>query len=104
MNIQFDPQIVSQPKPPSIDLQKKSQDLTSLRESSREFEALLVMEMFKSMRKSLPEGGLFEKSLTTDVFQGMLDMEYSRATAKGKGMGIGEAMYKQLEQHVSDKQ
>ena len=73
-----------------------AKDLESIRASSREFEALFVMEMYKAMRKATPEGGLFEKSMATDTFQEMLDMETAKATASGKGMGIGEAMYNQL--------
>lgn len=85
----------------SYSLQKQPQDTTTkdlkaLRESSREFESLYIMEMYKTMRKATPEGGLFEKSMATDIFQEMLDMETAKAAAGGKGMGIGEAMYNQL--------
>lgn len=82
---------------------KKQQDLKALRESSREFEALFVMEMYKAMRKAVPEGGLFEKSMATDMYQEMLDMEMAKATASGPGIGIGEAMYRQLAPQIENK-
>ncbi|WP_163339270.1 rod-binding protein [Desulfopila sp. IMCC35008] len=83
--------------------QKKTKDLESLRESSRQFETIFVMEMYKAMRKAVPEGGLFEKSVATDTFQEMFDMEIAKQTAAGPGMGIGEAMYRQMATHIEAK-
>ncbi len=104
MDIKLDPMFLTPPPSLSPDkTAKKDQDLKSLRESTREFEAIFVMEMYKSMRKSLPEGGLFEKDIATDIFQEMMDKEYARATAKGKGMGLGEAMYNQMKTHIINK-
>lgn len=82
---------------------QKSRDLESLKESSREFETIFVMEMFKAMRKAVPDGGLFEKSQATEMFQEMLDMETARATTAGKGLGIADAMYKQMAGLIEDK-
>lgn len=83
--------------------QKKTKDLDSLRESSREFETIFVMEMYKAMRKAVPEGGLFEKSVASDMYQEMFDMEIAKQTAAGPGMGIGEAMYRQMAELVEAK-
>jgi len=82
---------------------RKTRDLQSLKESSREFEALFVMEMFKAMRKSVPEGGLFEKSMSTEIFQEMLDMETAKAATQGPGLGIATAMYNQMSSLIENK-
>lgn len=82
---------------------RKSRDLESLKESSREFETMFVMEMYKAMRKAVPEGGLFEKSNSTEIFQGMLDLELAKETTKGKGMGIAQAMYEQMASLIENK-
>lgn len=82
-------------QPPSPE-ERKTRNLEQLRESCREFESILVMEMYKSMRKTVPEGGLFKKSMATDLYQEMFDMEIARNTASGPGIGIGEAMYRQM--------
>ncbi len=80
----------------------KQRNLDKLRESCREFEAIYVQEMFKAMRKTVPESGLFEKKdMENNFYKEMLDMEMARTTAAGKGMGIGEAMYNQLKEQVS---
>ncbi len=102
MDFKIDPRILtSHATRPTVD--KKTKDLESLRESSREFETLFVMEMFKAMRKAVPEGGLFEKNSSTEMFQEMLDMETAKATTEGRGIGIAEAMYKQMADLIEKK-
>jgi flagellar protein FlgJ len=102
MDFKIDPRILtSHSTRPTVD--RKAKDLESLKESSREFETLFVMEMFKAMRKSVPEGGLFEKSMSTDMFQEMIDMETAKATTKGNGLGIADAMYKQMADLIENK-
>jgi peptidoglycan hydrolase FlgJ len=102
MDLHIDPRIVaSRATQPSTD--KKAKDLASLRKSSQEFEALMLMEMLKSMRKSVPEGGLFEKDNATEIFRDMLDSETAKAASKGKGLGIADAMYKQMAKQIEKK-
>ena len=102
MNFKVDPRIhISHATQPLQD--RKSRDLESLKESSREFETMFVMEMYKAMRKAIPDGGLFEKSNATEIFQGMLDLELAKETTKGNGMGIAQAMYDQMASLIEDK-
>lgn len=72
--------------------------LKALRKSCREFEAIYINEMYKTMRKTVPDSGLFEKKMADGLYREMLDMEMARQTASGDGMGIGKAMYEQLKQ------
>jgi flagellar protein FlgJ len=71
-------------------------DKAKLEEACKNFEALLINKMLASMRESLPEGGLFEKSFAEKMYQSMLDEELSIKMAQGKGMGLGELLFKQL--------
>ncbi len=104
MDLKIDSQFFSpSPSPAPAKINKKDPDLKALREKTREYEAVYINELYKSMRKSIPEGGLFEKDMSSDVFQEMLDLEYARATAKGKGMGLGEAMFNQMKKHIQTK-
>ncbi len=75
-------------------------DLQSLRKSCREFEAIYTQEMYKAMRKTVPDSGLFEKNMASEVYKEMLDMEIAKASAADKGNGIGEAMYEQMKDKV----
>ncbi len=101
MDLQIDPRIVSSRATQPTD--KKTKDLASLRKSSQDFEALLLTEMLKSMRQSVPDGGLFEKNNSTEIFRDMLDSETAKAASRGKGLGIGEAMYKQMAAQIEKK-
>lgn len=102
MDYKIDPRtFASHPTQPTGD--KKSRDLKSLRKSSQEFEALMVMEMLKAMRKSVPDGGLFEKNSSTEIFQDMLDTETAKAASCGKGLGLGQAMYDQMAKLIENK-
>ncbi|MBU0665469.1 MAG: rod-binding protein [Proteobacteria bacterium] len=77
-----------------------SKKLQSLRKSCREFEAIYTQEMYKAMRKTVPDSGLFEKDMSSELYKEMLDMEIAKASAAGKGNGIGEAMYQQMKDKV----
>jgi flagellar protein FlgJ len=57
--------------------------------------------MYKAMRKTVPDSGLFEKDMASELYREMLDMEMAKATAAGKGTGIGEAMYQQMKDKVT---
>ncbi len=105
MNTSIDPRATfSAPSLKNEATDPKDHKLHKLRESCREFEAIYVNEMYKTMRKSIPESGLFEKDMADTLYQEMLDMEMARETAKGDGMGIGKAMYEQLkDQHFPEK-
>ena len=81
----------------------KTRDLASLRESTREFEALFINEMFKAMRKTVPDGGLIEKDMTEDIFREMMDMEIAREASAGRGTGIGEDMFEQLRHLIENR-
>jgi flagellar protein FlgJ len=105
MNLKIDPRSSF----PVHHLQKKNDDsktkeLEDLRSSCREFEAIYIQEMYKSMRKTIPDSGLFKKGMAEEVYREMIDVELAKQTAAGDGMGIGKKMYDQLYKiHYSDK-
>lgn len=102
MDFKIDPRTLISPQTQPV-TGRKQRDLQSLRESSRDFETLYVMEMFKAMRKSVPNDGLFKKEMATEVFQEMLDMETAREVTRGPGIGIAEAIYRQMSPLVENK-
>lgn len=102
MDLKIDPRIlISQATQPAAD--RKARDLQSLRKSSQEFETMLVREMIKAMRQSVPDGGLFEKDTASETFIEMLDMETAKSATGGKGLGIAELMYKQMATLIEKK-
>lgn len=102
MNITIDPRTVL--KAENIKNQAsapKDSKLRKLRNSCREFEAIYINEMYKAMRKTVPDSGLFKKDMANTLYQEMIDMQMARETASGDGMGIGKAMYEQLKKQSS---
>jgi flagellar protein FlgJ len=55
------------------------------------------------MRQAVPDGGLFEKSQATEMYQEMIDMETAREATRGKGLGIAEAMYNQMAHLIENR-
>ncbi len=97
MPFEINPSLASRTLPDKQQTNNSQQrDLQKLRQNCREFEAIYTQQMYKAMRKTIPDGGLFEKDMANDLYREMLDMEMARQTASGKGVGIGEAMYQQL--------
>ena len=67
-----------------------------LQRTAQELEAVVVTQLLESMRNSVPEGGLFEKSAADDVFRSMLDGELARVVAKKSPFGLAEAIMDRL--------
>jgi len=71
-----------------------------LREASEDFESLLIDQMLSAMRKTLSKEKLYGGGLAEDIFQGMLDEEYSRLMARSESFGLAEKIYDQLSKYL----
>jgi len=67
-----------------------------LHDACADFEAIMLKQMFQMMRKSVPEGGIFEKGYTEEMYQAMQDEALANALAHGRGIGLGEVLYRQI--------
>ena len=67
-----------------------------LRKACSDFEAIILQKMLTLMRDSVPKSGLFETSFAQDTYQSLHDQELAQQLAKGKGMGLGEKLYRDL--------
>jgi len=74
----------------------ENKDDEKLKAACQDFEAYFVKQLFKEMRKTVPEGGLYEKSNAQEIYEDMLDDEYSSIVSKSGGTGIGDALYRQM--------
>jgi flagellar protein FlgJ len=66
-----------------------------LRQVSRQFEALFMNMVLKSMREATPESGLFDRT-NEKLYTSMLDQQLSQ-NLSGRGLGLAEAMLVQLQ-------
>lgn len=77
----------------SIKDTKNSSD-DELREAAEMFETYFVNEMFKGMEKTIPKSK--EDDQMTKYSKDMLLQEYSKSVTESGGLGLADALYKQL--------
>ena len=68
----------------------------ALREACKGFEALFLNMMYREMRATVHEGGLFGEDNATKIFEDMRDSEMAKQMAEAGGIGLGDMLYKQL--------
>ena len=107
MSFTIDPRaVLSARQPTEISAEtRKQEDLAKLRESARDFESIFINEMYKAMRKNTmsEDDSLIPKDNATKMFEEMRDMEMAKLTAEGEGIGIGEAIYRQMAPLIEKK-
>lgn len=80
---------------------KEAKDDKKLKQACTDLEAVFLTLMFKSMRETVPENTLTQNSYGRDMFQSMLDEEYSKAMADTQTTGLAGLMYQQLKYNMS---
>lgn len=65
-----------------------------LKEASKQFEALFIQMMLKSMRAAVPKSELSSNS-QTEIYTEMLDQQWAQSLS-GKGIGLAEQLTRQL--------
>lgn len=68
----------------------------SLQKTAQEFEAIFVQQMFKEMRRTIPDGGLLPKGNAEEIFTSMQDMEAARQLTAHGGIGLGTMLSEQM--------
>jgi flagellar protein FlgJ len=79
----------------SLRAQARSDDPAALRATAKQFEALLMQQMLKSMRDaSLGDDALGGEQ--TQFYQEMFDQQIAQHLAAGKGLGVADLMVRQM--------
>ena len=104
MELSFDPRIlVSQASSPEPEERLPRNDPEQLRQRCQDFEAIMVQAMFKSMRASVPEGGLLPKGNDQQIFEDLMDQRVAIEISRKEGFGIADALFRQLQKLESDE-
>lgn len=81
----------------SLKTQVKSDDPEALRTAARQFEALFLQMVLKSMRDAVPREGLFDGEQGR-MYESLLDQQLSQVMAgKGSGLGLAAVIERQLQ-------
>jgi flagellar protein FlgJ len=75
--------------------------MEKLRVAAQEFENHLARTMLRQMRETVTEGGLLPQSSGQKMFQEMLDDQMISETSGGLGLGLSDAIVRQLAPFVS---
>ena len=76
--------------------------LRELKKATQEFEAVFIGYMLKVMRSTVEPADEEGSALGKDVYLSMFDQEIALQMARNSSLGIGEMMYRQLEQTVKE--
>ncbi len=71
----------------------------ALKEVARQFEALFIQMMVKSMREASLSEGIMDND-QSKLYQGMYDQQLSLELSKGKGLGLADTLVRQLSRGV----
>ncbi|MDA3904165.1 MAG: rod-binding protein [Desulfuromusa sp.] len=74
----------------------KGQDPQKLKEAAQQFEAIFIQQMYKEMRKTVPDDGLIQRGNADDIYAQLQDMEAAKITAQQGGIGLADLMMQQL--------
>ena len=89
-------QLLSQATTPKSVKSSKGQDAGKLRETTQQFEAIFIQQMYKEMRKTIPDDGLIQRGNADEIYTQMLDLEAAKVTARQGGIGLADLMMEQL--------
>jgi flagellar protein FlgJ len=101
MKLNIDPKLLfSQAVDPANESKQLNRNNSAeLKKSCQEFEAIFIRTLIKSMRATVPDGGLLEKNTDREIFEEMMDNEIASQTAKRGEFGIADVLFRQLYQN-----
>ena len=74
----------------------KGRDPKKLKEAAQQFEAIFIQQMYKEMRKTIPDDGLIQRGNADDIYTQLQDMQAAKITAQQGGIGLADLMMQQL--------
>jgi peptidoglycan hydrolase FlgJ len=78
----------------SVELAEKDK---KLKKACADFETIMIYQLMKTMRQTIPKSGSFSSSQGKDTYEMMLDQKIAEAIAnKGEGLGLRKILYNQI--------
>ncbi len=89
-------QLLDQAITPRSIKSKKGRNPEKLKEAAQQFEAIFIQQMYKEMRKTIPDDGLIQRGNAEDIYAQLQDLEAAKITAQQGGIGLADLMMQQL--------
>lgn len=68
-----------------------------LKKACADFEAMMVFQLMKTMRQTIPKSGFLSGSHGKDTYEMMFDQQVAESVAhRGDGLGLQKILYNQL--------
>lgn len=74
----------------------QKQDDKELRKVCQDFEAIFMNMMYRQMKATIPKSDLMPADAGREMFESMLDEKLMEEASSERGMGLADALYKQL--------
>ncbi len=88
----------------SLQVEKRlTESNDELKKACVDFEALFLQEVFKAMRKTIPEGGLFSRTIKDEIFEDLFYEAVSQEIAMRNEIGLAHRLYKNLSTFREEK-
>ena len=84
----------------ALKTQAKQAPDKALASAAKQFEAVFMNMLLKSMREATPQEGMFD-SEQTKMFTSMLDQQLSQTIGGSRGIGLADMMVKQLSRNAN---
>lgn len=68
---------------------------------AKQLEGVFVLQMYKSMRSTVPTGGLADGGAGEELFNGLMDEHMATDTPQKWKHGLSESIYRQLREAVN---
>lgn len=81
---------------PEVPPTPSGEDPAAIREAARQFESVFIHQVFKTMRATVPEGGLLDAGFGGQVFTDMLDQQYAELASENGQIGLASLIAEQL--------
>ncbi len=77
-------------------------DKGKLESAAKELEAVVLTQLMATMRQTIPEGGLLEKSASEELFRSLLDGEIARSMSEKSPFGLADSIVKEFENRFKE--
>ncbi len=84
-------QALQKPASPGAD------DKQRMKQTAQDFEAIFVQQIFKEMKRTIPDGGLLPRGQAEEIYSDLQDMEAAKQLTNRGGIGLAEMLLEQLE-------
>ena len=90
-----------QAKRPETGARREGEKPAAVKKVAREFEAIFVSMMLKSMRETVGKDTVTGGGRGEETFRSLLDQEYANAAVEGGGVGLAQSIERELSRRVA---